>query len=202
MVLPTKYPLRATLSGVLIAIFIWGAASIFVQDESLRLATSYTGRLSALLFLIIFTARPLVDLYGPNRFGGLLRLRGSFGLILAGNHHVHMVILTLLLLGENAPLTSFILNPALYIYLLLVVMNITSFPSVKHRLKKGVIDKIHFVGLYALGIAFFETLVLSVIMGSEGGYFRHLYALLFFIALGIRIAAFLQNQRRIKSRQP
>jgi len=166
-----------------------------MDEEPLRRATNFTGRASALLFLPVFIARPLVDIFGAARFGKLLRKRAFLGLTLAGNHHVHMILLTVLLVGEGAGITAFIFNPGLYIYGVLILMNITSFTSVKRRLSAKTINRIHWIGLYALAAAFFETLILSVFMGVEGGAFRWVYTGLFFTALGIRGYAGLKQKR-------
>lgn len=195
MVFPNKYSMRATILGVILAISIWLLCLVVFKSDQLRLATSYTGRVSAILFLPVFVARPMVDLFGQTRFGILMRQRSSFGLALAGNHHIHMILLTVYLIGEGAGKEAFLLNPGLYIYFLLVLMNVTSFPSSRKILSKRTINIIHIAGLYALAIAFFETLVLSVFTGQEGGVFRLIYSGLFLLAIGIRVAAKISNKK-------
>ena len=196
MVFPYKHPWKATLLGVALAIFIWLSCVVFLTTDQLQLSTRYTGRASGLLFLPVFIARPLVDIFGQARFGNLLRQRAALGLLLAGNHHVHMILLTVYLIGEGVGLTAFTLNPALYIYILLLMMNLTSFPLARAIFSRKTINLIHTVGLYALAIAFFETLVLSVFTGEETGVFRIGYSFLYLSALVIRITAFLMNKNR------
>lgn len=194
MVLPYRFPFRALILGGLLGLSILGACYAAGLYEPLRIATRWTGRMSALLFIPIFVARPLVTLLGNGRAGKLLRHRAGLGLVLAGNHHVHMVLLFILLTGEGATWVDFLSNPGLYIYGLLIVMNVTSFPAIARTLPRQVVRWLHRVGIYALAGAFFSTLTLSIITGEEDGLFRYCYSIVFVLCLLIRLLADLSER--------
>ena len=196
MVYRYKHPFVATVSGVAAGIAVWLLCELVYADDGLRTATRYTGRLSGLLFLFVFIARPMVDLFSTSRTGWMVRLRPAVGLMLAGNHHVHMVLLTVLLIGEGESWVSFVTNPGLYIYFILIAMNVTSFPQMRKHVSMQSINLIHLAGLYALAAAFFQTLVLSVFLGEEGGLFRMAYLVMFIAAVAIRAAARFSDRNR------
>lgn len=195
MVLPYAYSVRASLAGFVLAVTILVGFMIWDADDGLHLATRWTGRASALIFLPIFVARPLIDLFGPKYFAWLIRHRSGLGQALASNHHIHMVILTVYLIGEGAPASAWFHNPGLYIYGFLIAMHVTSFPSVQKKISKTFLNRLHWFGLYALASAFFGTLILSIFLGEEGGAFRWTYMLLFFTALGLRAFSFISKVR-------
>ncbi len=200
MVFPYSHPWKALGLGVVTGLATLAAMHVLFDDTALQMATRWTGRISALLFLPVVVARPLVDMFGSKRFGALLRQRAGFGLVLAGNHHVHMVLLTVYLIGEGAAASDFYLNPGLYIYFLLVGMNVTSFPKLAKTLPRSFVRWLHVVGLYALAAAFFSTLLLSQLTGEETGWFRLSYLIVFALCFAIRFAAALKklvaNSRR------
>lgn len=195
MVLPYKYPLRALAIGVALGLSILGACYAAGVEDPLRTATRFTGCASALLFLPVFIARPLVTIFGGARAGGLLRHRAGLGVALAGNHHVHMGLVAMVLVSDGATMREVIANPALYIYGLLILMNVTSFPAIARRWPREAVRWVHLIGLYALAVAFFETLVLSLITGAEGGVFRFGYAIAFVLCVLIRIFAGVYGRR-------
>ncbi|MEO9462534.1 MAG: hypothetical protein ABJ242_07355 [Marinomonas sp.] len=197
MVFPYKHPWKALGLGVAIAFATIAATHALLDETALQMATRWTGRISALLFIPVLLARPLVDLFGGQRFGFLLRQRARFGLTLAGNHHVHMVLLTVYLMGEGAPASDIYLNPGLYIYFVLIGMNITSFPKLAKALPKSFVKWLHIIGIYALAAAFFSTLILSQITGEDSDAFRLTYAIVFALCFAVRIAA---GTKRLKAR--
>lgn len=190
-----KHPLKATLIGIALALLILAACQIIFSQEPLRLATLYTGRASALLFLPVLAARPLTQLFKASIFKSLMRQRAAFGLILAGNHHVHMVLLTLYLVGEGMGPLVFFLNPGLYIYVLLILMNLTSFPKARKWVSKKTIDRIHWIGLYALSAAFLQTISLNVITGDKVGIFYWVFTAAIIAAFGVRVAAKIRQRK-------
>lgn len=189
MVHPYRHVLKATLAGIILALIISAASQLLFPEEALRRATLYTGRASALLFLPVFAARPLTHLFKAPIFKTLMRQRAAFGLILAGNHHVHMVLLTIYLVGEGMGPLVFFLNPGLYIYGLLILMNLTSFPKARKWVSTKTIDRLHWIGLYALSAAFLQTISLNVITGDKEGYFYWVFTAAILAAFGLRIAA-------------
>jgi len=195
MVLPYQHPWKSLAFGIALGLAILGVCYAVLEETALQMATRWTGRASALLFLPVFIARPLVDLFGGKTAGPLLRHRSGIGLTLAGNHHVHMVLLTIYLLGEGRSAASLFANPGLYIYFALIAMNVTSFPRLARALPRPLVRWIHFIGLYALAIAFFETLILSQFMGEETGVFRMAYAAVFFVGLLVRLVAGVKRGR-------
>lgn len=199
MVLPYRHPWKALALGCLIAFITFGICYLSFDEAALQMATRWTGRISAVLFLPVFIARPLVDLLGAQAAGSLLRNRSGIGLALAGNHHVHMVLLTIYLLREGAKAADFYTNPGLYIYVILIAMNVTSFPRIARAMPKPAVRWIHLIGLYALAVAFFETLILSQLLGEETGSFRITYAIIFFVCIAIRTAAGIKRYRRLSN---
>ncbi len=195
MVFPYKHPWKAVGLGVAIAFATIAVTQLLLDETALQMATRWTGRISAMLFIPVLLARPLVDLFGAKRFGSLLRQRAGFGLTLAGNHHVHMILLTVYLIGEGAAASDFYLNPGLYIYFVLVGMNVTSFPKLAKTLPRIFVKWLHIVGIYALAAAFFTTLILSQITGEETGTFRLAYAIIFALCFALRIAAWAKRLR-------
>lgn len=178
-------------------LLIYAAVALSPGEEPLRMATVYTGRASAILFLFIFLARPASQLFSGPGFKTLLRRRPALGYMLAGNHHVHMILLTIFLVGEGEGPATFFLNPGLYIYGLLIAMNLTGFEFVKCRLSKTAIDRIHVLGLYALAAAFAQILSLKLLSPDTRGIFYAVFTAILIAGFILRITAYFKTRKSV-----
>ncbi len=153
--------------------------------EGWHLATRWTARLSAFIFLSAFLARPLVHLAPSPTTRAMLRERRGIGLGFAGAHTVHLAaILTYLANGGPTPA---IIIPVMggIAYFLIALMALTSNDRSQRALGRNW-KRIHTVGIYYIWM-FFTFIYLRHLSRDEAIYY--VMTALFFVALAIRLAA-------------
>jgi sulfoxide reductase heme-binding subunit YedZ len=145
-----------------------------------------SARLALLIYLVIFSARPLHQLTpsGPTR--SLLMNRRSVGVAFAGVMTAHLIFL-LWFNGLIAPI------PGMIVYALLILMLITSFDRPRAALGPRRWKYLHKTGLYVLGIAFAQAVVRGLWdTPTDPAYL--ILAALFVIAILLRVTAFFKSR--------
>lgn len=156
------------------------------------------GRVSFLLFLPIFVARPLHELFPSSFTAKLLRNRGGLGLMLLGVQIAHMsLVITLFAVSPVPPLPPIVVFGGVVAVSLVAIMGITSFKSVTDRLPKKLVRGVHIYGiLYLIFGVFFYDIILSIFT-KPATLLYVAFALLYYAALGLRIAAYMKTKRLI-----
>ena len=149
--------------GVAVSATIFCAAflnTLGLTDEALGRLLRITARLAFLIFLVAFIARPLHGLFVTDTTRWLRRERRSFGLAFASMHTVHagVIVLSANLNPDFGLLATRNAFGAL-VYLLILVMVITSFDGPARAIGAANWRRLHKTGLYVIGIAFLQTIV-------------------------------------------
>ncbi len=131
-----------------------------VTDENLRLLLRLTARIAFIVYLIVFVARPLQQLVAISTTRWLLRERRSFGLTFVSIHTVHAALI--LYLAKTSADFDFVPSENLLgagIYVLILLMAITSFDGPARALGPVNWRRLHKTGLYVIGLTFLQTLL-------------------------------------------
>ncbi len=152
------------------------------DEEHMRQMLRVTAWLALLVYLVIFSTRPLRQLTGSPLSRQLLRNRRYFGITLAAMMTVHLILL--LLVNEQA------LNiPGAAIFTLMYLMLLTSFDSAPARIGPRNWRILHKIGLYGLGLAYAGTIGRALLKTPFDPVYLAL-AFLILAAVAIRIAAY------------
>lgn len=129
-----------------------------ISEDGVRAIIRTSARCSVILFLLSFSASSLHFLFKNSVTSTLLNSRRDFGISFALAHFWHLgAIVTLGILYPDpflSELTLFTLIAGGLAYLFILLMLITSFDAIKHRIKSGVWKFIHIIGSYYLLISF------------------------------------------------
>ena len=130
------------------------------SDANLVMLLTLTARIAFMIYLLIFIARPLRQLFSSGLSKWLLRERRSLGIAFAAVHTVHLGLIftrhdveSLLerpLVGTAVGATA---------YLLMYLMLLTSFDAPARRIGPRNWRRLHKTGLYFIGFVFFATLL-------------------------------------------
>jgi len=149
--------------GIAVPTSILSAAylnALGTNDENIQFLLRVTARVAFLLYLIVFIARPLQQLFATNTTKWMLRERRSFGLAFGTVHLVHGALI--IYLADTSSSFALEFSQNLFgggIYLLILLMMITSFNDPARVLGTANWRLLHKLGLYAIGIAFVQTLL-------------------------------------------
>ena len=183
--------------SLLVALFVLAYLNAFGwNDENLRVVLRLTARLAFLAYLVVFIARPLRQIVKTPLTAWLLRERRSFGLTMASIHFVHIALIVYR--ARNSVEFEFEFPGQIIggtIYLLMLLMVITSFDKPARALGPLNWRRLHKTGLYALGVAFLSTLLPE----SRDELFspdRWWFLILTGGAVFIRLTAFFATRRR------
>ena len=184
--------------GIAVPMSILSAAylnALGTNDENIQLLLRVTARIAFLIYLLVFVARPLRQLLTTNMTTWLLRERRSFGLAFATVHLIHAALIVYL--ADTSASFAFEFPKHLLgggVYLLIVLMVITSFDGPARKLGTVNWRRLHTLGLYAIGIAFVLTLPPS---STEGWLepVRLSFAIVTSAAILIRLLAFIKRRR-------
>lgn len=153
----------AVLFGVSLPVAL--ACALYLQydgftDDNLVLLLTLTARIAFLVYLVIFVARPLRQLFPTGVTKWLLRERRSLGITFAAVHTVHLglivtrhdpqALLERPLIGTAVGATA---------YLLMYMMLLTSFDAPARRIGTKNWRRLHKTGLYFVGFVFLATLL-------------------------------------------
>lgn len=142
----------------IICIAVLGAAG--ASDEHLRTLLTLTARLSFLIFLAIFVARPLAQIAPSRATGRLLRERRSLGVAFAAMHTVHLALIAYrysTVPGLEYPLVDALFGGTAYAFVYLMLL--TSFDGPARALGRTAWRRLHKAGLYYIGFIFIATLL-------------------------------------------
>ncbi len=178
------FGITVLVTGVPALLFVSQADNL---EDSLRAVLRSGARLALLIYLLIFVARPLRQLWASAPARWLLARRRYLGISFAGVMTVHLFFL--------AWLRGFALNlPGGIAYLLILGMLITSFNGPAAALGPRRWRILHKTGLYYLGIAFAVTVVRALYREPLDP--LHLaFGVLMLGAAGVRLAAWLDRRR-------
>jgi DMSO/TMAO reductase YedYZ heme-binding membrane subunit len=174
------------------AILIVGLPSLLVlwqsdfDEESFGVVLRATARVALLVFLVIFVTRPLHQLATSGFTRTLQANRRNMGIAFAGVMTAHLG----LLIWFNGPVAPI---PGIIAYSLLYLMLVTSFDKPRAALGLRRWKYLHKTGLYVLGYAFAQTIVVAL-MESPGDPVYLALAALFVIAILLRAGAFLKKR--------
>ncbi len=165
------------------------------SDEHSQLLLRLTARTAFLIYLIVFVARPLRQLFETDMTAWVLRERRSFGLAFATVHLVHLALLIYVadtLAGFEFRFPNDLVGGG--VYLLIVLMAITSFDGPARALGTQNWRRLHKAGLYVIGIAFVQT-VLPANADELFNPNRIWLVILTAAAISIRLTAFFAKRR-------
>lgn len=151
------------LFGVLLATAaVCGAylAATGFSDETLRVLLRLTARVSFMLFLVVFVARPLRQLVPADWTRRLLRERRSIGIAFAAVHTVHLALIAWRF--SAFPELEYAVSGGVVgglAYALIYLMLLTSFDGPARAIGPAAWRRLHKTGLYVVGFVFVATLL-------------------------------------------
>lgn len=136
-------------------LYLWLAG---VNDDNISLLLRLTARIAFLVLLIVFVARPLRQLFRTPSTLALLKNRAKVGLVFAGVHTGHL----LLLVYRAREMPDFQLSVAenaigAFVYALMFAMVVTTFRAAARAIGPRAWRILHKTGLYALTAVFAQT---------------------------------------------
>ncbi|MEX0839010.1 MAG: hypothetical protein WD034_05695 [Parvibaculum sp.] len=186
----------AVLAGV--AAIVAGSLTIWGWGEDgLLHVTRYTARFSFLIFVTVFAAGALAQLFPNNLTRWLKRKRRYLGLSFALAHFLHLGALTSLLIaiGEAPDLVTIIGGGGAYVFIAL--MALTSNDWSVRRLGPKIWRRLHLTGIAYVWLIFMNSYVgrLASETPPEPRAIFIVITGLGFLALGLRIAAWTVRRR-------
>ena len=181
---------RRNLFVFISALVIVGVPSLYLlnrsgfDEDAFGVVLRTSARLALIIYLLIFSIRPLHQLVASTYSRTLLSNRRYIGVAFAGIMVAHLVFL----LWFNGLVTPV---PGMIIYALLLSMLITSFDGPRAVLGPKRWKILHKTGLYALGFAFAQTVV-GGLRESPGDPVYLALAALFLLAIALRVGAFVK----------
>ena len=137
------------------ALYLYTAGN---NDDNIRLLLRLTARISFVLVLAIFVARPLRDLFKPPFTRSLLKNRPLMGVTFAGIHTGHLIVL--IYRGQTNPDFDFTIAANLIgvlLYLVIFAMLITTFSGPRLAIGPKAWKILHKTGLYFISFGFMQT---------------------------------------------
>lgn len=130
------------------------------NDENLLILLRLTARAAFMIYLVVFVARPLRQLFATQATRWLLRERRSLGIAFAAIHTVHLGLIACRF-GSNPELEYSVSGGFVggIAYLLLYLMLITSFDAPARAIGPQAWRRLHKTGLYVIGFVFVATLL-------------------------------------------
>lgn len=131
-----------------------------VSDDRLGMLLRLTARLSFMIFLLVFVARPLRQLVRTPLTTWLVRERRSLGIAFAAMHSVHLGLIAFrfsTIPGLEYPTSNALIGGTAY--LLMYLMLITSFDVPARSIGARSWRRLHKTGLYFIGFIFVATLL-------------------------------------------
>lgn len=130
------------------------------SDDNLNIVLRLTARLSFMIYLVIFVARPLRQLIITGTTRWLLRERRSLGIAFATMHSIHLGLIAYRY--NTIPDIDFQASgsvPGMLAYTFIYLMLITSFDAPTRALGPKLWRLLHKTGLYFIGLIFVATLL-------------------------------------------
>lgn len=172
-----------------------------IDDESLIAMLTFTARVSLLIFLLIFVARPLRQLVANDTTRWLVSQRRYLGIAFAAVHTVHLALIAWrfsTIPGLEYPLPAALVGGTTY--LLMYALLITSFDAPARALGSKNWRRLHKTGLYFIGFIFAQTQIPeSIDQLTEPR--RLIFIVLIAAAIVIRLTAYLAMRKKKRSAQ-
>ena len=186
---------RKTLAVFSAALLAAGLPALYqvqhagAEAENLQFILRVTARFALLIYLVVFVARPLRQLWPVPTTSKLLRKRRLIGVAFAGIMTVHLAFIGWLWIFVIAkPLPPLSLIGGGGAYLLMLLMLITSFDGPARALGPKNWRRLHKTGLYWIGIVFANTIIPDVVKDPTDPYYLGL-TLLILAAIALRVLA-------------
>ncbi len=161
------------------------------DEDAIRFLISYSAKLSAFFFSIAFSASSISYFFNCNLSRSLLNYRPQLGLTFGVFHTFHLGFLIWLQSAIHPVFTlakssSLIGGGMAYVFMYLMML--TTFPSIRSRLKTKTWKALHLVGGYWIWFIFVKTYWRKVSIQNEGLF---IFALLI-IVLVIRVIYYIK----------
>lgn len=173
------------------ALYLYTAGN---SDENIRLLLRLSARISFVLVLAIFVARPLRDLFKTPFTRSLLKNRPLMGVTFAGIHTGHLAVL--IYRGQTNPDFEFTVaaNPlGALMYLVIFAMLITTFSGPRRAIGPKAWKILHKAGLYFISFGFMQTQLPRAI--NDWSNVNWWLMSIIIVALVIRLTAFLAKRK-------
>lgn len=157
-----------------------------LNEDSLGVTLRLTARTALLIYLLVFIARPLRQLTANSLSRWLLTNRRYLGISFAAVMIAHLYLLVTL---NGIQL----LNAGVLVYLLILLMLVTSFNRPTAALGPRRWQILHKTGLYVIGIALAQAQFTRIVTGVAEPV-HYILAALILVATGIRVAAWRQQR--------
>lgn len=183
---------------VLVLAMIGGTIVVLISPDFEDEATvAFTLRLSAKLaffvYVLIFMARPLKQLFPTSLTQSLLRLRPYLGLSFAAIMSAHLALIAwwfVFVVRESPPAITLLIGGIAYA--LIFLMAITTFAAPARALGSQIWRRLHKTGLYLIGAVFLNALIPDVMaMPSDPIYLAA--GMLIVLAIALRVTAFAKS---------
>ncbi|MFQ6004690.1 MAG: hypothetical protein ACE5OQ_04225 [Woeseia sp.] len=170
----------------------------YIQDsarteEDIVLMLRVTALTSFMLYLLVFVARPLRQLFATPLTQTMLGNRRYYGIAFAGSHTVHLALIVAFVLDANPSPQIVVLGGIAYV--LLFSMLITSFDAPATAIGSTAWRRLHKTGLYWNG-GIFAAVLLPKVIGDPGNLTYLAAAVLVMSAIGVRVLAFVKGRQQ------
>jgi sulfoxide reductase heme-binding subunit YedZ len=192
-----RWPFLAVLAGTaaiaVLSFGIWGTG----QDGLLHL-TRYTARFSFLIFITVFATAALAQLFPNDPTRWLRRNRRYMGLSFALAHFLHLGALTsfFIAIGEAPDIVTIVGGGGAYVFIALMALTSNDWSVRKLGFRNW--RRLHLVGIFYVWLIFMNSYI-GRLAGDAPPEPKIIFAVtagLGFLALGLRIAAWLKRRRK------
>lgn len=176
-------------------------AATDLADAAIVVALRASAQAAFFVLLLVFVARPLRQLRATPLTLALLRQRRLLGVAFTGIQATHLGLIVLR--GRLSPDFGFAVAeivPGGLVYLMILLMFVTSFDTPRRALGPGRWRALHKIGLYVVFAAFLPTLVPESrveLLGPDGALVSLAVA-----AIGIRVVAYVKRRRPVADAGP
>ncbi len=193
--------LVAVLSALLVAMSAAVVLAFGANEEGVRAWIRATARSSVALFLLVFVARPLRQLWRAPASAWLMKNRRHLGVSFAVSHFLHMCGLFWFAFGYPASYQAEV-DPVTVVgggfgFVLAYAMAATSTDGMVRRLGVARWRLLHRIGLWTLWVLFLFTFGGAAAVKPTAIYLTATGALL--AALGVRVAAYVRARGRARA---
>lgn len=187
----TVFGLVLVASG---AIVLFLVSPDFRDDDSVSLALRLTARLAFFVYLAIFMARPLAELFPTARTRSLRAARPYLGVAFAAIMIVHLALIGWrfgFVIGQVPPAVTLLAGGVTYTLILLML--VTTFEAPARALGPVAWRRLHKTGLYVVGAVFLNALVRDVISHPSDPVYLGI-GILIVVALVLRVSAYARRR--------
>ena len=191
--MPKWWPIGLAAIVALVALAI-GLHTHVGGEDHWTAASRFTARVGFPFLILTYSASALARLQPADWSNALLRNRKWWGLAFATTHTVHLYALVMFLRAQPEPPDYLSLSPAIFAYVLLYAMALTSWPWAYKALGKWW-KRLHRLGIHYIWLIFAAAYLLKV-FEPEQRVVGVVFGTVAFAALGLRIAAWTRAKAR------